>query len=216
MSNFFSFLSWSDLSTDSRLQAIGAYSSDGTICGFRLFNKQYDIDSLCWSLHAWSRTLLSFWLVEPVIQAAEKFLVARILSWNRLHISHHKLSMCLCCLSQHSQVSVLCSFSCCDYNFWKVATDTCLLACFSWLPEVLAEKADRKFEMLCLCHMTLYLNAWLVVLYSSAGATIVSCNKRLKHKVMRRQLGSVTTLGYQYTDTLAGMVNVVAPFKAYA
>ena len=125
--------------------AIRAYAVRGVFEAFACWACNRAIDNLYWSLHLWSSTLLSVWLVEPVIQAAEKILVPRILSSNLLHVSYHNLSTSFCYLSQRNHDSALCSFSCCVCHFWKVhvATDTCLFVCFGGQSELAEELIDR-------------------------------------------------------------------------
>ena len=129
MSNFFPILSCKDLSINDKLLAIVAYAVRGVFVALACLACSRDIEDLCWSLRAWSSTLLRFWFVEPAIQVVEKFLTPRILSSNFLQASHHKHSTCVCCFSQRSQERVLCSLSCCDCHFLKVDKDTCLFAC---------------------------------------------------------------------------------------
>ena len=146
MSNFLYIFSCFVFSMNNRLRAIGAYDVVGVFVPLACSVRSKNIDSLCWSLLAWSITLLSFWLAVPTIHATEKFLVPRILFSNFLHVWHHKLVTWFCCLSQRSHESVLCSFSCCFCLFWKVATDTVLLSFLGWLSQPLAETSIDRLE----------------------------------------------------------------------
>ena len=88
------------------------------------------IAARCCSLVAWSTTLLVFWLLEPVIQALEKFFMPVIPSSCFLQASHHSISTTILSslqTSQRSHESVLWSRSNCVSNLLKVVTVTFLL-----------------------------------------------------------------------------------------
>ena len=96
---FFLAISCIDLSMVDRLCAIRAYDVMGAFMALAFSVQRRDIDNLCWSLRAWSVTLLSFWYAVPLIQAMEKFLTPRIFESNFLQAAHHRSSTCALSLS---------------------------------------------------------------------------------------------------------------------